>query len=627
MSQSSYAWRLALAVLVLASLAIRAWMGSVDLDASRFWDERYALENVAVVLEDGRLHPANAFHPSLAHLPHAALLATARAVCEHTAVCDDPIVRDGRFTPLAYLLSRWLQAVYGALSLVALFWVGRKLFGPAEGLAAAALLAMVPWHVRQSAIYKPDVLLVLLLVVALGAALWVAQRPTWRRYGWAGATVGLATAAKYNGFTAGLPLFLGTLVGAVGGQDRQPRRLLKLAAAAGVALAVFFLLDPHLLTRPEMLERDFGTTLRDYERKGAEAGTSKAALLLHAVTTLVSPSFHGVAIGVAGLLGLALLAGTVARPGLDRVQREGRLMVVGFPVLYAAFYAVATTNPSAHNWLPLTPFTALAAAWLGVAGWRWAAARLPARARRAVGAALLAALLAASIVGSVLYAYPATVPTTLTQAELHVRSSLLPDLENRLVLYQPWDDHRLVLKTGRRNKATIVPVSELEGAPEEALPRMDAAVALEGAFGEGAGELAGRVEYFRPGFLEAWGPPLVTVVHPWRAAGPPVALGGADGVFEVPAAAAPPGALLSFAIVTPPGRDPAALVPVTFAGREIRVFWNRYVGQGHRFVSERVPAPPGEGAPAAEPWRLEMARQDPAVAGQVWVQAWLPPEG
>lgn len=594
-------------------------MGSADLHGGRFWDERYTLQNVAEVIEEGRAKPANAYHPTLAHLPQAGLLAAARSLCAATPLCDDPIVREGRFTPLAYLLARWLQALFGALSLVALYRVGRRLFGPAEGLAAAALLAMVPWHIRQSAIFKPDILMLLLTVVAFEAALAVAARPTLRRHAAAGLAVGLATAAKYNGFTAGIPLFVATLAGL----REAPRRLLLLAAAAAVAIAVFVALDPHLITDFWMLQRDFGGTLRDYQRKGEEAGATGGALLVHAVTTLLSTPFHGPLIGAAGLAGLVLLGAGAFRGGLPRADRDGRLMLAGYPLLYAVTYAVLTTNPSPHNWLPLAPFTALGAAWLGVRAWRLAAARWPARAWRPAATAALALLIVASAGVGFRYAYPATVTTTLDLAERYLVVELPPDLAERVVLYEPQEGRRLVVRRGPARKASILSLPADEREAVRALRKADAAVVgfdtmwRLGQFDPGA---TAHLESFRPGFLAAWGPPLVATVRPWCRTGPAVPLTGRDGVYAVPAPEGGGDVWLSFALLTTPGHDARHASRAVFAGRELAVLWNRDTGSGLRLVTERVEAPDGGG-----PWTLEVAPDDPPAVREVRMVAWRPP--
>ena len=627
-------WAVGLGAVVLAAFVVRAWLGSVELDAGRFWDERYTLENVAAVLDADQHGPKNAFHPTLAHLPQAVVLGTARSLCRHTALCDDPIVEDGRFTPLAYLLARWLEALFGALSLVALYRIGRRLFGRAEGLTAAALLAMVPWHVRQSAIIKPDILLVLLLLLACEAALWVAQRPVLRRYCAAGVVAGLAAATKYNGYTAGIPLLLGTLAGL----RRDPRRLWRLAAAAGVAAVVFVALDPHLLTAPEMLSHDFGRTLRDYARKSARHGTTHAGMLLHAVTSLLSPAFHGPMVGALGLAGLVVLAACAWRRQRPPAEREGRLVIAGFPFVYAALFALTTQNPSAHNWLPLAPFTSLAAAWLAVAVWRRLAVALPVRGRTPAGAAALVLLAAASCAVSVRWVYPQIVPSTVTLAVAFLNRALPADLDGRLAVADGSVVEGVMVKR-RRQKLTAVPVPDPAGRRDLRLSTVDATILLDdgvalheaergdaparGSGGEaarhrGAPPVGWSVRRFAPAFLHVRGAPLTVAVRPWQRFAATGLAATPAGELVVPAGLAPARAWLSFVVVSAPGRA-AEVGPVRLAGRDLRFYWNHAAGAGQRFVTERVPLPAGR-----PPWRLTAGRHAGAVS-EVRMIVWLPP--
>jgi hypothetical protein len=308
---------------------------------------------------------------------------------------------------------------------------------------------------------------------------------------------------------------------------------------------------------------------------------------------------------------------------VPRAEREGRLMLLGFPLLYVVFYAAVTTNPSPHNWLPLAPFTALGAAWLGVRAWRLAAARLPARVRRPAAAAALGLLVALSPALGFRYAYPATVPTTLALAERYVVGELPGDLADRLVVFEAADGQRLVVKLGARRKATVVTLPPGDEAAARALAGADAAV-LEhrtawrlGLFDPGAVD---RLRSFRPGFLRAWGRPLVAAVEPWCRVGRPQPLSGQDGLYEVPAPPSPDAVRMSLAVVTTPGHDARHVEPLVLAGRPLGLFWNRDTGSGQRLVSERVEAPAGEG-----PWPLEAARGNPAAVRDVRASWWRPP--
>jgi 4-amino-4-deoxy-L-arabinose transferase-like glycosyltransferase len=62
--------------------------------------------------------------------------------------------------------------------------------------------------VRQSPVAGADVPMTLFFVLAVGAALRLQQRDTWRDYALAGALVGVAAALKYQGALAGIALLV-----------------------------------------------------------------------------------------------------------------------------------------------------------------------------------------------------------------------------------------------------------------------------------------------------------------------------------------------------------------------------------------------------------------------------------
>ena len=66
------------------SLAMRIWLGSVELNKDRYWDEHYALRNISKLLKQGTLEPANGYQPSLSYLPQAAVVGAMDAVYRMT---------------------------------------------------------------------------------------------------------------------------------------------------------------------------------------------------------------------------------------------------------------------------------------------------------------------------------------------------------------------------------------------------------------------------------------------------------------------------------------------------------------------------------------------------------------
>src|SRR6185312_11692868 len=69
-----------LAALLVWAFGVRLWFASGGLDAGRFFDERYVLENVYRFLTAGSLRPAHLFYPELGNLLHTLLLGTADAL-------------------------------------------------------------------------------------------------------------------------------------------------------------------------------------------------------------------------------------------------------------------------------------------------------------------------------------------------------------------------------------------------------------------------------------------------------------------------------------------------------------------------------------------------------------------
>jgi dolichyl-phosphate-mannose-protein mannosyltransferase len=513
-----------LTLLLAWSFLLRAWVATPELTARRFHDEVYGRENVRALLA-GQLRPTNTFYPSLSYLPQAALLAVSEGL--HRVTGRDVFrVFSGQqdFTALGYLLSRLLQAVFGTLSLYLTFRIGKRLFSAPVGLAGALLLSVVEWHIRQSAIFKPDILLVLTSLLAFLWSLDAAERPSWRRYLLAGVGIGLALASKYNAAPIAIPLFVATLPP---GPGRDRRRWAWLLLAAAVAAAVFLLLNPFFVLDPDFYRKDFGRTLRDYAKKAHARAGSHWDLPVHALRTLMSESFHGPVVGALGILGAAGLAIVITRRPEARI---GRVMALSFVVGYVLLYSVATTHASPHNWLVLTPFTSLFAAWATARTWGFLSARWPVLARPQIAVAAAAPAVLLLVAGAQAMAYSHVVPMTWDAAVDHVNGSLRP-LSGRLVYYEQ-GEKRLVFRYGY-DKAMAVGKARLAQLPSQELDRADVELFPEDRLSGPDGDFYQRriatvapqeVVRIDPALFRLRGPSLVLLIHPWQRAGEPVFL-------------------------------------------------------------------------------------------------------
>jgi len=101
------------------------------------------------------------------------------------------------------LAVRIVPALLGTLTVLALFFIIRRAYGPAAALAGAALLATQEWHLHFSRIGFPLASWPLVAVLTAGALVEALRRNDWRWWGLVGLFLGLGVYC-YNSH----PLFL-----------------------------------------------------------------------------------------------------------------------------------------------------------------------------------------------------------------------------------------------------------------------------------------------------------------------------------------------------------------------------------------------------------------------------------
>jgi hypothetical protein len=509
------------------------------------------------------------------------------------------------------------MVVVGTLSVAWLVRVGRRLFDLPTALLAGLLMAVTPWHIRQSALFKPDVLLVWLQLVAFEWSLLAVRSPAPVRSLRAGLGVGLAMAAKYNGGPIAVPLAVGSLLG---GRRGLGGRLARLALAGVAAATTFLVLDLHLLLEPELFQRNFGSTLRDYASKGAAHGASRLDMVGHAVGSLLTPPFHGLVVGATALAGLLWAALRLRRAGPD--ERRSLAMLLSFPVAYVALYAAATNNPSPHNWLPLVPFTSLAAADALVRAARWVGTRVPAL--RPPRLAPVAAVLALVVVGQAsAYAYAQAVPPTWRVADELLTARLKEAGQRHLVLQQDLRSFRVARRLVPDRRPTLVSPGRAAAAGADPLS-MDAEVYAGATAADLLPQMARatalpheEAHLVVPRAFAARGPAIFLVLHRWRAVGGPQILVPSG---QAVAAAPPPGARMTAEVFLPLAAQPAGPLHVAWGERREPLHWGGRWNRRVRFASLRFPAPAAGGA-------LRVEGVPPGAVLRVVLQGWDPPPG
>ena len=513
-----------LTLLIVWSFGLRLWYATPELDSTRFWDERYGLENLEPLLKEGQFRPVHGFHPGFSYLPHGLVLKSSDLLYRATgwqklAIFD----ARGRYTPTTYMICRTISVLFGTSTLILLFLVGRRLGGDRLGLLAAFFLAVVPWHLRQSVLFKADIALLFTVVLTFYLSLRAIEKPTFRSFATTGVAIGLALSSKFNAGPVAVPLTVGAFLRK--GSKRRAFGLL--VGAAAVSVVVFLALQPYALIDPGIYRRSMGMTSRVYEKVASKEGHGRLYLFWHLIETLWSNSFFGPLIGTLALVGLICLAVLSLRLRLRSRVALPWLMVLSFVVAYTTLYALATPRPSPHNWLPISPFAALGAAWALWAGWLWIGDRIGSRQWSMVGRTVLTALVLILAWQASRYTYRETVPGTGDRI-LEVLRARIGRPVGRHVLTE-YDFGNLFQTRHRRGRLAIQTVGDLSGLTPTALDRSDVEVfpasrlddPVSGRF------YRDRLEQFKdeavviakPRLFHAWGPTLVALLHPWKALG------------------------------------------------------------------------------------------------------------
>jgi hypothetical protein len=410
---------LALAAVLLASFAVRTWDASFGLYAGRHFDERFTFKNVSAILKHGEYKPRHAFYLSLSYLPQTVVLAASDALYRVTDYEPFSIFgesRDGN-SATAYWLARMVNVVYGTLSLWVLFLVGRRLYSPEAGLLAAAVLAAVPRHLTSSTEFKPDILVILLTLVTFYWTLSAASRPSLGRFLRVGLSVGLAVSTKYTGIASAIPITAAVLKN--GWRDR--RQWLWLVLAGLASILTFLALNPFL----DVVFQFIPILVHGYAAKGVEEQSNHWVVFERQVDFLIRN--HGPVVALFVLLGIVGLLWRIYRPAPEdgEERRLGSMLVLSVLLGYSVVHSLGMTLFRSQNYLPVVPFSSLAAAWAMVETWRLLSLRISRLSWQPVAALLGIGVCGALVAQEASVVYDRVVPTTFAA----VNDSLLSGLE------------------------------------------------------------------------------------------------------------------------------------------------------------------------------------------------------
>lgn len=369
---------LALLIIFAVALFIRIYGNTYGLPYAEEADEPAIMDLAVRILGTGDWNPHWFIYPALFIYTEAIVTFLYFQWAHAQGLLSDiqqlsAVWHDVRFIPQpeVYLWARTASAVVGALTPLAVYAAGARLYARRVGLVAALFMAFAFVHVQYSHFIRTDIPLTLFVAVGLWFAANVLRRGRPVDYFLAGAAGGLAFASKFNGF----PIFLTVLLAhlahitpqGAGVREtlrswlgfRQHRALALTAVAAFLAFGLF---NPFIVLAPNELFASLEWTRNYYG-----AGGSVIENANYYLSYLMFRGGFGEALTFAALLGFGLM--------LLRHKRADWI-AVSFPITY--FVLLLPWNyTNIRSALPLTPFLALGAAVMLVTAAGWLVRRQP----------------------------------------------------------------------------------------------------------------------------------------------------------------------------------------------------------------------------------------------------------
>jgi 4-amino-4-deoxy-L-arabinose transferase-like glycosyltransferase len=328
---------------LVAAALLRFWALSQGIGFSLGVDEPEVMERSIRMMKTGDLNPHFFDYPTL-YMYVQGGVAVVRFLFGAMA---------GTFASLAqaqtgdfYLWGRAVTAILGTATVYVVYRVGMRWSGR-TALLGAALLAVMPMHVRESHYVLTDVPATFLVILTCLLSLRAHERATLRAFALAGAAAGLAGATKYNGALSLLmPLVACAMTPAL-----RPSRAVAALATIGGMLTAFLIAAPYtFLDLPHFLNQ-FARLSSEYK---APAITNEPIWIIYLKHMRIALGWPGSILMLLGVIGG--LARVVVGP--DRLKW---LLVTAFPLVYFKFIA-GQNIIYARYLLPLIPFLSLLAA-------------------------------------------------------------------------------------------------------------------------------------------------------------------------------------------------------------------------------------------------------------------------
>lgn len=248
----------------------------------------------------------------------------------------------GRFI----LVGRLITTLFGIATIYLVYRIGRDIFSPVVGLAAALFLAFNFSHIRRGQFIATDVPLLFFVLLAFIPIYGIATRGCRKDYIWAGIFVGLAAGVKYPGFLIAASVIAAHIRRHTAGK-RDYRMIVsdpRIYMSGALALLAFFAVSPYCSLDYAGFIRDF--RFEQTHMKIGHFGAPEQMVSYHRYLISIFPAVLTVPIAVLALPGL--IYGIVRHRGIS-------LVLLAFPLVYFAVIGSWKTAAD-HYMFPLLPF-------------------------------------------------------------------------------------------------------------------------------------------------------------------------------------------------------------------------------------------------------------------------------
>jgi len=205
-----------ISLILIAGFFLRAYGNNFGLPMNFHPDEGAIIYRAIRIAQTGDLNPHWFGYPSLLIYINAMIFKIELILDQLGLIHTDHA--------FFYLSGRFLSAIFGSLTLLAVYYIGKILYNVQTGIIAAIFLAIMPLAVTNSHYATTDTLLTFFLVLCIIFSAFIVKNNKLKYYVLAGVAAGSATSIKYPGLIIIFSIFVAHLLSSIKNRNDYPQK-------------------------------------------------------------------------------------------------------------------------------------------------------------------------------------------------------------------------------------------------------------------------------------------------------------------------------------------------------------------------------------------------------------------